>query len=150
MTPRELDRAHSIDQSFSWSVFPKPSGIPHFFDVKMNGNDTISSIYGIVFLVNLLYDWRWSIIRQIPIFRDTWATLSSIWPNPVRKKLTPGCHSTNSELDSSSSPVPGGSSLGIGVGSTVPFKPPPYHTQAKKLDEEPCHQEWYCENYHEQ
>jgi len=25
-----IDGAHSIDQSFSWSVFPKPSGIPHF------------------------------------------------------------------------------------------------------------------------
>ena len=25
-----INKGHSIDQSFSWSVFPKPSGTPHF------------------------------------------------------------------------------------------------------------------------
>ena len=54
-----------------------------FLDVEINRNSTISPIYAIVLIVNILYDWCRPIVRQIPIFRDIWATLSPIWPNPV-------------------------------------------------------------------
>ena len=54
-----------------------------FLDVEVYRNGAIPPVYDIVLIVNILYDRCRPIVRQVPIFRDAWPTLSPIWPDPV-------------------------------------------------------------------